>query len=135
MTQERLARTSPITSPLCKFPGCPGNEKEDLAHALVYCSGNCGAGTDVFNSLKKFVPGLKVDDVLRLDFHVEEGLQLPLVWVLGVAWNTIWDLRSKKAKPATYLVRAQLEAKVALLREGRRFTNACTIINTIIETL
>ena len=135
VTQERLAKTSPTTSPLCKFPGCPGTEKEDLVHALVSCAGNNGTGTSLYNCLEKFVPGLKLDEALRLDFHVEEHLELPLVWVMAVAWNAIWDLRTKKTKPTIYLVRAQLEPKVALLREGRRFKNTCVIIDTIIETL
>ena len=111
VTQERLAKTRPTTSPLCKFPGCPGTEKEDLVHALVSCSGNNGTGTSFYNCLEKFVPGLKLDEVLRLDFHVEEHLELPIVWVMAIAWNAVWDLRTKKLNQQSTLLEASLKQK------------------------
>ena len=108
---------------------------EDAAHALVHCPGNNGVGVNVLGSLNHFVPGLCVADAMCLDFDVDECLELPLVWFMAVAWGSIWNLRQSKIRPQLYLVRAQLEAKVSLLRECRRFTNAVALINTIIETL
>ena len=70
VTQERLSRTSPTVSPNCKFPGCAGTEHEDLLHALVHCPGN----NDVGNVLRSFAPGLGVDEAVRLDFNVVEGI-------------------------------------------------------------
>lgn len=135
INQERLSRTNPKISSLCKFPGCPGTDVENLPHALVLCHGNNGVGTRVMQTLQSFVPGLGVEEALRLDFTVEESLRLPLVFALAVAFGAIWDLRLRKTRPQLYLVRAQLEAKVSLLRECRRFTNDATIIDNFINTL
>ena len=134
VTQERLSRTNPTVSSNCKVSGCPGTMAEDIEHALVHCPGNHGVGTSVLRSLTNFAPGLDVKDALLLDFNVDESLELPLVWAFAVAWGSIWDMRQSKTRPQLYLVRAQMEAKVALLRESR-FTNAASIIETIIETI
>ena len=132
---ERLSRTNPNISSLYKFFGCLGTDVENLSHALVYCHGNNGVGTRVMQTLQSFVPGLGVEEALCLDFTVEESLRLPLVFAMAVAFGTIWDLRLRKTRPQLYLVRAQLEAKVSLLRECRRFTNDATFINNFINTL
>ena len=134
-TQERLARTSPNITPLCKFPGCPGTEEESLAHALVHCQGNNGAGAALLSGIQSLAPGLQPEEALRLELEVDENTELPLVFALAVAWSTIWDLRQKKTRPQTYLVRAQLEARVTLLREGRRYRNEAGVVDAIIETL
>ena len=117
------------------FAWCPGTMPENFEHALVHCPGNHGVGTSVLRSLANFVPGLDVKDALLLDFNVDESLELPLVWVMAVAWAAIWDMKHSKTRPQLYLVRAQMEAMVALLSESRRFSNAAAIIDTIIETI
>ena len=48
-TQERLARTNPAVSPVCKAPGCTREVGEDLVHAFVTCSGNMGVGMAVLD--------------------------------------------------------------------------------------
>ena len=70
-----------------------------------------------------------------LDFMVDDSLELPLVWSMAVAWLALWNLRQKKTRPQLYLVRAEMEAKVALLRECRKFSNDVALIDTIIGTL
>ena len=66
---------------------------------------------------------------------VDDSLELPLVWSMAVAWLALWNLRQKKTRPQLYLVRAEMEAKVALLRECRKFSNDVALIDTIIGTL
>ena len=135
VTQERLSRTSPSISPLCKFPGCAGTDHADQVHALVHCSGNNDVGNSILNVVKSYVPGLGADEAVRLDFNVEESLELPLVWFSAVAWSTLWNLRMKKTRPQLYLVRAELEAKISFLRECRRLLNAVASIETMINNL
>ena len=103
ITQERLSRTNPKISSLCKSSGCPGTDVETLSHALVLCPGNNGVGTRVMQTLQSFVPGLGVEEALCLDFTVEESLRLPLVFAMAVAFGAIWDLRLRKTRPQLYL--------------------------------
>ena len=135
VTQERLARTIPNLSSLCKFPGCPGTEDEDQSHAIISCLGNNGTGIAVLNALRTFVPGLTAVEALRLDFSADPTLEMPLVFAIAVALGAIWNLRQKKIRPQHYLVRAELEARVALLRECRDYTKEADVIDTFIETL
>ena len=135
VTQERLSRTSPNIRPTCKFPGCPGTDTEDRCHALYHCPGNNDVGKCIFRSISNFVPGLEIEDAITLDFHVDDPLELPVVWALAVAWSSLWDLRQKQTRPQLYMVRAQMEAKIALLRECRRFSIILETIDTIIENL
>ena len=128
VTQDRLSRTSPTVTPFCKFHGCPRSEHEDLVHALVHCPGNNGVGASILSCITRYVPGISVEEV-------EENVELPLVWSLAVAWHALWKLRLNKTRPQLYLVRAELEAKVSLLRECRRFSNAIGAIDTIIGNI
>ena len=135
VTQERLSKTNPNTSPYCKFPGCPGTEKEDTLHALLHCPGNNGVGVSILSSIQSLVPNLQAQDAICLDLNVDDTLELPIVWALAVAWSSLWDLRQKRTRPQLYFVRAQMEARIALLRECRRFRDASDTIDTIIGTL
>ena len=135
VTQDRLSRTSPTVTPFCKFQGCPGSEHEDLVHALVHCPGNNGVGASIFSCIARYVPGISVEEAVSLDFMVDEDDELPLVWSLAVAWHALWNLRLNKTRPQLYLVRAEMEAKVSLLRECRRFSNAIAVIDTIIGNI
>ena len=93
MTQERLARTNPASSPICKFRGCTQPVVEDQCHALVTCDGNNGAGHAVINCLRRLVPGLTNEAALRLDVQLEEEMELPFVWFCAAAFQAIWELR------------------------------------------
>ena len=94
-----------------------------------------GTGIVVLNALRTFVPGLTAVEALRLEFSADSTLEMPLVFVTAVALEAIWNLRQKTIRPHHYLVRAELEARVLLLRECRDFTNEATVIDTFIETL
>ena len=81
------------------------------------------------------MPGLQAEDAIFLEFNVADSLELPIVWALTVAWISLWDLRKKRARPQLYLVRAQMEARITLLRECSRFANASATVDTIIATI
>ena len=134
-TQERLARTNPAVSPVCKAPGCTGEVGEDLVHAFVTCSGNMGVGMAVLDSVSSFVNGMTEEQALRLQFESEETSELPVVWFLAVSWTAIWEARLLGKRPELYRVRADLEAKISLLRETRLFNDAAGKISTMIGYL
>ena len=135
VTQENLSKTNRNISSLCKFQGCPGTMVEDLGHALVHCGGNNGAGQAVWDCIQIHVPGLQVHEALHLELKVDKSLELPIVFTLAVAWSAIWELRLKKIRPQPYLIRAELEARISLLRECRHLTNEVAVLNNIFETL
>ena len=132
-TQERVARTKPRASASCTMAGCDVDVTEGLPHALILCDGNNGVGHRVFRCLQNFVPDLDVESVLRLELNVEEDLELPLVWLLATVFISIWKLRIDKSRVQLYEVRAQLEAKINLLRETR-FRNATTLLDQLVDS-
>ena len=69
--------------------------------------------------------------LLNLQLPLEAHLVFPAVWFLAVAWNTIWECRKLGKRPELYKVRAELEAKVNLLRETRHSEAAEEIISMI----
>ena len=74
-------------------------------------------------------------DVLHLQIDLEDHLQLPVVFVLAVVWSMIWESRRLGRRPELYKVRAELEARVSLLRETRRHAEAADEITSIISNL
>ena len=134
-TQERLSRTNPNTNAKCKAAGCPGVENEDLMHALINCPGNMGAGRVIMNQVQTFVPNMTDEMALRLQFEAEESLEMPIVWILAVSWINIWEIRQSGKRPQLYNIRSDLEAKISLLRESKRFTNDIIMIETILYNL
>ena len=56
---------------------------------------------------------------MQLQLDLESSLELPVVWFLAGAWSSIWESRKLGRRTELYKVRADLEAKVSLLRETR----------------
>ena len=106
-----------------------------MTHALVGCEGNGGAGRAILNCVADYVNEMTEEGAVRLQFNSEDSHEMPVVWVLAVAWNSIWAARTTGKKPELFTIRAELEARVSLLREARRFCNDVTIITTIIENM
>ena len=79
--------------------------------------------------------GMTEEQALRLQFESEETSELPVVWFLAVSWTAIWEARLLGKRPELYRVRADLEAKISLLRETRLFNDAAGKISTMIGYL
>ena len=122
-TQERVARTSRTANSFCKVNNCPGDIVENLPHALVHCSGNSGVGEMIVQRALTIAPSSTIDKLLQLELKVEGDDELALVWWLAAGFQALWDLRMAGKRVEPYLVRAQLEAKINLLRETT-FTGA-----------
>ena len=118
-TQERVSRTSPATNSFCKHTECTGQSVEDIPHCLVHCRGNNGTGMKILESARTVAPGQTVEQFLQLDLGVEASKELATVLWLSAGFLAIWDLRTAGKRIEHYLVRAQLEAKINLLREAR----------------
>ena len=131
-TKERVARTLLRASPACSMPGC-GEQVEDRGHALLECLGNNGVGASLMRCLRNFDQTVETEQVLRLELNVEEDFELPLVWMIASLFLIVWDLITTKSRIQLYEVRAQLEAKINLLRETRH-SDAATILDQLVDT-
>ena len=118
-TQERVARTKPGTSYICKVLDCSANVAEDVSHALLYCPANGDSGPNLMSYLREIQPGLQAGAALWLEIQVEEELELPVVWLLATLLRIVWNLRQFNSKIRPFLFRSQLEAEINLLRETR----------------
>ena len=118
-TQERVARTKPGSSSLCKMEDCHSESEENLVHALFFCEANDGVGLEMLNCLQDVQPGLGAEAALQLQLQVGEEDELPLVWVLGTILRLLWNMRQSSTKVRNYVIRSQLEADINLLRETR----------------
>ena len=74
--------------------------------------------------MQNFIPNTDVDAALRLEIDIEEEMELPLVWIVATVFQVIWKLRVDKSRVTLYEVRAQLEARINLLRETRYSSSA-----------
>ena len=133
-TQERAARIKPSVNPKCKAKSCQGDEEENLGHALVTCQANNRVGLNLLECLREVQPGLQAEAAIRLEFHVEEDFELPVVWLTATVFRTLWNLRQSSTKVSQYLVRSQLEAEINLLRETRH-KDAVAKIEELAENL
>ena len=103
-------------------------------HALVRCPANQGIGEAVLGCISQHIQDVVPDDeVLQLHLHLDGDLELPVVWFLAVAWNALLECRKSGRRPELYKVRADLEAKVSLLRETRHHEAADLIRSMIVD--
>ena len=82
--------------------------------------------------LQSYNPNIDVKAVLRLEISVDEGLELPLVWLVATTFSALWKLRVDKTRATLFEIRSQLEAKINLLRETR-FSNTATILDELVS--
>ena len=127
-TQERVSRTNPAVTGTCRM--CESESLETLDHALVTCPANQGTGVALLAALPSEA---RVEGhlALRLQLPVADQLELPVVWFLSVAWCSIWEQRCCGKKPELYKVRADLEAKISILRKTRYSDPAAEITSMI----
>ena len=69
------------------------------------------------NILRLYEPTLDVESALRLEMDIPADDELSTVWLLAATFLSIWEQRQASNRVRPYLVRAQLEAKINLLRE------------------
>ena len=131
-TQEKLSKIHPNTSPLCRH--CQDNMTENLSHALFYCDFNKHVSQALVDTLASCQAGNTIPHILTLNFSVEEEKELPVVWVTTNFLQKIWELRKEKKRCDLIRIRAELEAKVNLLRETK-FSKSADIISQMLSSL
>ena len=136
-TQQRLGHLTPgnVTSS-CK--ACIRKNREhvgSLKHELIECPENDNVGIDLFAVLRVYAPGLTIDQLLRLEFgEIGEGMELPVTFFTASTLYEVWNLRTNGSKARRSLVRAKLEARIAILRTTRH-ANTATLLDEMMKKL
>ena len=134
-TQERLARLNlnednPGLCLHCRL------ETEDQVHALFDCIKNMGVGLALLGCAQQVLPDMSAEAAVLLDFQrclpEEENLALQCILVTGMKY--IWETRLAKKVVAKFRMRAEMEAKVSILRTTR-FQSSAVRMAELISTL
>ena len=72
--------------------------------------------------------------MLTLNFDVEKEMECPMVWLTSNLLMKMWESRKEKKRCNPVTVRADLEAKVNLLRETR-YSESVNIISQLLSNL
>ena len=120
-TQDRVHRIlgdiqgQPGLSLLCHV------ESEDLSHAFFTCQRTSVAGHALLGYLQSRLPQLTTEEVLRLELGqgLDEVDLLASVYLLTVGLKYIWDSRVEKKAIYLYKMRAEIEARISILRRTR----------------
>ena len=129
-TKERVNRLTPATPPLCKL--CPTQCVETRRHAFFECAFNQEAGQALLRSLLLVDSQVTPDRVLRLELSLEDQYQHPTIWYLAAVLLSIWKCRLQGRSARLYTTRAEVESKVALLRETR-YQSSADIISEMLK--
>ena len=134
-TQERLARLglNEDTPRLCLHCRL---EAEDQAHCLFECTKNMGVGLALLGCVQQLLPDLSVESAVLLDFRCslpdDENLAVQTILITGLKY--IWETRLAKKVVTKFRMRAEIEARVSILRRTR-FVDSAIVIAELINTL
>ena len=73
--------------------------------------------------------------ILKLNFVAQPRNELPVLWMLSIAWNEIWEKRKINQRPELFKIRAKLEAQISILRETRRFKDGAANLESLMQFL
>ena len=110
---------------------CDSAQVGDATHSLVLCSYNGGAGHFLLDKLHHVLPHLQPHQVVKLDFDVEQDLQLPLVFLIASVLSQVWECRIQKKPCHLFTTRATLEAGVNILRKSRHAKGADRLLSIL----
>ena len=90
-------------------------------HAFFYCQTSVHAGHALLGYVQALVPHLSPEAALRLELGSDlcDEEKLALLCVLATGLKYIWDVRKEKKQITLFKMRAEIEAKISLLRKTR----------------
>ena len=114
-TRERLARLGKAQTSACQYCDC-GNA--NTVHLLL-----CPLGAEVTQPLLRCLASNSENsnplDLVLLNISTSESLQLPLVWLLSTCLKYIWEERSAGRTARLVNCRAELKARLLVLKHTR----------------
>ena len=129
-TGSRLLRLKQKESSACTL--CRTGAIDDRLHALLACSINSEINDWVVSLTQKVVPNSKTEDIISLNLTISEPMHFPLIWTLSHVLMLVWQSRMNKKTISLYHVRAEIEAKINILRKSR-LKEAVSQIETLIN--
>ena len=124
-TRERQQRITPSTPNICKL--CQDTAVEDQFHALFQCDFNREVSHALVQPLLTYDNSITPEKLLKLEFSCSEESELPIVWYVASCLMNMWNFRASGKRVRLYTIRAEVESRVALLRETRYRDSAATI--------
>ena len=116
-TASRLHRLNQKQTPACSM--CPSGSDEDRVHALLECSYNGEVNDWIAHFTHMTVPSCNASDIVNLNLHITEPMIFPLIWSLSLVLSLVWQCRVAKKTISLYSIRAEVEAKINMLRKSR----------------
>ena len=116
-TGSRLHRLKQKESSACTL--CRSGADDDRLHALLACSFNSEINDWVVSLTHKVVANSKTEDIISLNLFISEPMHFPLIWTLSHVLMLVWQSRLNKKSISLYHVRAEIEAKINILRKSR----------------
>ena len=103
-------------------------ETEDLVHTFFDCTRNMGVGLALLGCVQQIIPELSSEAAVLLDFRCslseDENLAVQCILITGLKY--IWETRVAKKVLTLHRMRAEIEARVSILRKTR-FENSALI--------
>ena len=118
-TQEKLQKCEIDNSDgrcaLCR------SECDSLTHTFFLCSYNLEAGSNLVECGRALIPQLSMEDILflRLGENLSREKELAVVSLIAIGLKFIWETRLEKKKVLLYKMRAELEARISLIRRTK----------------
>ena len=114
-TRDRLARMGKVLSSNCLH--CDGIP-DSTAHLLT-CSHSSEVSTRLQQCITSYLPNCSPEDIVLLRIPVAESLELPIVWLVAICMNYIWEQRVMGKEARLDQCRAELLARLMLLRDTK----------------
>ena len=114
-TRDRLARMKKIQTSNCLY--C--DDVPDSTAHLLTCNLSSEVSERLLACIASYCPGITPQDIVLLNIEVSESLELPLVWLMSSCMCIIWEQRVLGKIARLEVCRAELLAKLMLLRDTK----------------
>ena len=114
-TRDRLARMGKVQDSSCLYCG----EADSTVH-LLSCTLSAEVAPRLLQCISTHVPGITPADIVILNFPpLSESVELPVVWMVVSCLTYIWEQRVMGRVATLEACRAELWAKLMLLRDTK----------------
>ena len=130
-TQDRVSRLGASENrgfcQLCNM------EVEDPLHAFFTCQHSQVPGHALLGYLQTAVPNLTPEGALKLQFEtsLNDDQLLASVCLLSSGLSFIWERRILKKQVSIFTMRAEIEAKISILRKTRHSNAAVLMVEML----
>ena len=108
-------------------------EREDLQHAFFFCQENSGVGFALLSYVQQVSPTLTTGGALRLELEDDLGEEdlLAVVCLLATGMKYIWETRAEKKTLTLFKMKAEIEARISILRRTRYWRSGDKMLEMI----